>query len=202
MTNKSHQTKEKQLLTNEQYDIVIEYMDKFCPTFLTLIYCVELGIRPNEARQLKVGMIQNNFIHLPKEITKTKKNRVVPITEKLKGRFIELKKYPDDFYVFGIAYKNARDVKNKFIPSATMMGINSANNFWREQVKETLNINSDLYWLKSKNANDLRKSGIDISIIKDLYGHSHESITRIYATEDYNIRMKEVANELAKMKNE
>lgn len=97
---------------------------------------MELGIRPNEVIQLKIEMIKGKFFRLPPEITKTKRARLVPITEKVRIRFPDLSKYPSDFYLFGTAYKKAYGVERKFVPSATKIGHNAANNFWREELRK------------------------------------------------------------------
>lgn len=80
----------------------------------------------------------------------------------------------------------------KFLPAKNILSKNVANNLWRKVVKEKLGIDSNMYFLKSRSANKLRQEGVELSVIKDQFRHSKETMTRIYATDDYLVRMKEV----------
>lgn len=205
LIGKDHKTKEKRLLSPEEYKKVLDHFEKVNPNFVTFIYCVELGIRPTyEARLLRFGMIKvielknqkHYFFDIPETLTKNRKRKLVPIPPKILERLPDITKYPNDHFVFGSSRKKIKDGLSKFIPSELSLSHNAANSFWKQEVKDIIGIDSDLYYLKTKNANDMRESGIPLSVIKDLYGHSKEEITKIYATQDYQIRMMEVAEKL------
>lgn len=97
-----------------------------------------------------------------------------------------------NYYLFGIELTRSRDINKKFKPSRFPLSKNVGNNLWRKEVKEKLGIDSDMYSLKSRNANELRKKGVDLAVIRDQFRHSDETITKIYATEHKKIRVKEV----------
>lgn len=204
LLEKEYKKKDKRLLTPEEYSKVIAHFEKLNPHFVTFIYCVELGIRPTyEARLLRFGMIKTieirdkkfYFFDIPETLTKNRKRKLVPVTPKILERLPDLTQYPDDYYLFGSTRKRLV-TPTQFIPSETSMSEDVANRLWKEEVKEAFGIDTNLYFLKSKNANDMREDGVDLSVIKDLFGHSKEEITKIYATKDYEIRMMEVAEKL------
>ena len=62
------------------------------------------------------------------------------------------------------------------------MSINVAGNLWRENVKGILKIDKKMYGLKHKGANDKEDNGMNIETVKQIFGHSSEKITQIYAT--------------------
>lgn len=204
LKDKTHTPEEKRLLTDKEYEDINKFFDKNYPNYLTFLKCQELGIRPNEVRQLKFSMMKSIeyknkefwFFDLPKEITKTDKSRLVPITKELMKRLPKKSDYPEHYYIFGGVGKTQTIT---FKPTEYMMGHNTSARFWKRHIKDGMGIDSNQYWLKSRNANVMRDKGIDLEIIKDLFGHSKESITKIYATKDYEIRMREVAEKLSEL---
>lgn len=189
---KKYNAPEKRLLTDEEYTGVFEHFEKLCPNFVTYLMCQEIGVRPEEIRGVKCGMIKNGFFELPPEITKNGQFGIVPIPDYLMQRITKMDISNPEYYLFGIELVRSRDIHKKFKPSPFPLSKNVGNNLWRKEVKDKFGIDSDMYSLKSRNANTLRKNGVDLSIIRDQFRHSNETITRIYATEHQKIRMEEV----------
>lgn len=189
---KKHTPAERRLLTDEEYIQIFTHFEKISPNFVTYLMCQELGVRPEEIRGIKCGMIKNGYFELPAEITKNRKDGIVPIPDYLMERIEKMDISNPDNYLFGIELVRSRDINKKFKPSPFPLSKNVGNNLWRKEVKDKFGIDSDMYALKSRKANTLRKKGIDLAIIRDQFRHSNETITKIYATEHQKIRMEEV----------
>lgn len=189
---KEYTAPEKRLLTDEEYQEIFNHFESICPNFTTYLMCQEIGVRPEEIRGIKCKMIKDGYFELPPNITKNGKLGLVPIPDYLMQRIKKMDISNPENYLFGIETIRSRDIKKKFKPAPFPLSKNVGNNFWRKEVKEKFGIDSDMYSLKSRNANIMRKSGVDLSVIRDQFRHSDETITKIYATEHQKIRMKEV----------
>lgn len=189
---KKHTSEKKRLLTDEEYIEIFAHFEKISPYFVTYLMCQELGVRPEEIRGIKCGMIKSGYFELPAEITKNRKVGIVPIPDYLMERLEKMDISNPENYLFGIELVRSRDINKKFKPAPFPLSKNVGNNLWRKEVKEKFGIDSDMYALKSRNANALRKKGIDLAIIRDQFRHSNETMTKIYATEHQKIRMQEV----------
>lgn len=175
---------EMELITPEEQTLIIQHFNNVCPNFnifLKILY--QCGIRPNEIRQIKCSMIDfnKNIFLLPSEITKTKA-RKVPFSEDLKNDLLGLDLSNPNYYLFGIESHYCRRKNKLFKPSPYQMSINVAGNLWRENVKGILRIDKKMYGLKHKGANDKEDNGMNIETVKQIFGHSSEKITQIYAT--------------------
>ena len=175
---------EMELITPEEQTLIIQHFNNICPNFnifLKILY--QCGIRPNEIRQIKCSMIDfsKNIFLLPSEITKTKA-RKVPFSEDLKNDLLGLDLSNPNYYLFGIESHYCRRKNKLFKPSPHQMSINVAGNLWRENVKGILRIDKKMYGLKHKGANDKEDNGMNIETVKQIFGHSSEKITQIYAT--------------------
>ena len=175
---------EMELITPEEQTLIIQHFNNVCPNFnifLKILY--HCGSRPNEIRQIKCSMIDfsKNIFLLPSEITKTKA-RKVPFSEDLKNDLLGLDLSNPDYYLFGIQSPYCRRKDKLFKTSPYQMSINIAGNLWREHVKGILGINKKMYGLKHKGANDKEDNGMNIETVKQIFGHSSEKITQIYAT--------------------
>ena len=175
---------EMELITPEEQTLIIQHFNNVCPNFnifLKILY--QCGIRPNEIRQIKCSMIDfnKNIFLLPSEITKTKA-RKVPFSEDLKNDLLGLDLSNPNYYLFGIESHYCRRKNKLFKPSPYQMSINVAGNLWRDNVKGILRIDKKMYGLKHKGANDKEDNGMNIETVKQIFGHSSEKITQIYAT--------------------
>ena len=172
------------LITPEEQTKIINHFKLVCPNFnvfLKIIY--QCGIRPNEIRQIKCSMIDLNkkIFRLPKGITKTRK-RNVPISEDLKNDLSKFDLSEPENYLFGIYSPYCRRKNKLFIVSPHQLSINVAGNLWRENVRDILGIRKKMYWFKHKGANDKEEQGMEIKTVQQVFGHSSEKITEIYAT--------------------
>ncbi|WP_313216518.1 site-specific integrase [Soonwooa sp.] len=173
------------LITDQEQTEIINHFNKVCPRFnifLKLIY--QVGIRPGEIRDIKCSMVdfKKNLLLLPKEITKNGKIGRVPLTEDLKSDLASLDMSNPDFYIFGIESPYCRRKEKLFLPSAHQISKNVAGNIWRDNVHSILNIYKKMYWFKHKGANDKEDIGMDLDVVKEIFRHSSENVTKIYAT--------------------
>lgn len=189
---------EKILLTDKQYIEIMDHLEKINYNFVTFLKCQEIGVRPGEIREVKCGMIVDGFFELPKHVTKNDKAGIVPIPDSLMERLNKMDLSDPENYLFGMGLPRSRDINKKFVPSRNILSKNVANNFWRKEVKIKFGIDSNMYYLKSSSANKMRREGIDLETVRDQFRHSTTTITKIYATEDYRIRMNEVKKTINK----
>lgn len=191
--SKKAKTKEKRLLTSQEQTQIIQHFNEVLPAFnvyLKTLY--HLAIRPKEIRLLKCSMLKKNgeiwYFELPEDITKNDKKGIVLIPEDLKN---DLEKYDfsnPDWFVFG---------KN-YIPSTRQLPYKAPTILWREEVKEKLGIQSDLYWLKSKSSNDKMRNGMSLEAVRIANRHSDKEITKIYATESDIITLEQNLDKFGK----
>ncbi len=132
--------------TPEQQKTIRECLIKKHPHFYVYIITIfHTGIRPNEILQIKLNMIdldKQQIILLP-EITKTNKERIVPINNYLLQHFenMELKVHPSDFYLFGSYRKAGKgNVGNHidFIPAPTHVKRDTATKRWHKMSKSRI----------------------------------------------------------------
>ena len=183
---KQHDTNANEPLTDEEQTEVINYLSKVYPTFL--IYCKMLyhtGIRPVELLSLKCSNIdlQKELIYLDAKITKTDKNRIVPIVPDLKKDLEKLDISKPDYFLFGTHRKQGGKLNydKTFCPNPYQMKRDTATKKWKQLIIDDLGINKTLYSLKHKGANDKLKSGVSLEAVKEIFGHSDTKITEIYA---------------------
>lgn len=172
------------LITPEEQTQIINHFKFVCPNFnvfLKIIY--QCGIRPGEIIKIKCSMIDLNkkIFRLPKEITKARK-RNVPISEDLKNDLSKFDFSEPNNFLFGIYSPYCRRNDKKFVVSEFPLSINVAGNLWRENVHDILHIYKKMYWFKHKGANDKEEQGMEIKTVQQIFGHSSEKITEIYAT--------------------
>ena len=154
--------------------------------FVVTLY--HTGIRPVELTRLRVGMVdlRNQTIIMPAHITKgRKKQRIVPINHHLLKEFeeMDLRKYPEDFYLFGRIPTGKRGRNRiEFLPASGMLKRDTPNRNWNTLVKKDLGIDVNLYAMKHTGANAKILAGIDLEALRDLYGHQSELMTKRYAT--------------------
>ncbi|RUT68704.1 hypothetical protein D0817_20300 [Flavobacterium cupreum] len=157
------------------------------------------GIRPEEILKITLGMVDlnNAKITLPPEITKTNRERVVPINQHLieifkSMNFINL---PDTYYLFGSFRQKGKGnvgAKLDFIPGSTKLKRDTATKRWERIVKIGLGINMNLYAMKKHGANKMILAGVSIDALKDLFGHTSQVTTQIYITDLKEINRKNI----------
>lgn len=160
-------------LRNKNYGFYIFYM--------MIYYC---GLRPDEVRNLKIKHLNFKMISIDLnwEITKTDKDRSVPML----GNLPELLKYYKDcdpeYFVFGTWVPNGgrHSQKNWFLPNPYQIKEDTPNKQWNILIKKGLGINKNLYSGKHKGADDKRAAGMDIKTICAIFGHSETEMTERY----------------------
>lgn len=133
---------------------------------------------------------ENWIFRLPQEITKNKKNSIVVIPEDLREDLLKLDLSNSDWYVFGIKKRRSTARRKTFVPAPKMLALNTANKFWKEEIKIKLGFDFDMYYLKSKGANDKLRNKMSLEDVKDIMRHSSTAISKIYATDELMIRME------------
>ena len=191
---KKWKTKEKRLLTSEEQTQIINHFKDFLPQFVTYLKVLyHTSVRPKEIRLLKCGMIDTErwIFVLPEEITKNDKKGIIVIPDDLKNDLIKLNLSNPDYYLFGIATPHSTDREKTFVPAPYPLALNTANKLWKQEVKDKLGIDSDMYWLKSKSNNDKMRNGMSLDAVRISNRHSNTEITKIYATEHDIITMQQ-----------
>ncbi|AWG25983.1 tyrosine-type recombinase/integrase [Flavobacterium kingsejongi] len=176
--------------SSAQQSIIRDSLQKNHPDFyLFIITIFHTGIRPHEILLITLEMVdlKNNQIILPHEITKTQKERIVPINQHLKLYFelLNLHQYPKDYYLFGSyreATKGNLGKHDDFIPGPTKIKRDTATRRWEKLVKKGLGIDANMYSNKHAGANAKILAGIDLDALRELYGHTSKLMTTKYAT--------------------
>ncbi|ROH94314.1 hypothetical protein EGI15_07430 [Chryseobacterium cucumeris] len=65
---------------------------------------------------------------------------------------------------------------------------------WTQNAHDILKINKKMYWFKHKGANDKEENGMNLKTIKEVFGHSSEKITEIYATKHQEKEFEKARN--------
>lgn len=186
----------------KQHKKIKDCLSKNHPYFYNFIRTIyHTGIRPNEILHIKLIDIDinNRIISLHAKSTKTKKSRIVPLNNYMIEILLEmdLSIYPKEFYLFGSYRKSGQGNVGKyidFIPGPTQLKRDTATKRWHRIVKKGLGINVSMYSNKHKGADDKIKAGIALDTLRNLYGHSSERMTEIYAKEVKNIYKNEIIN--------
>lgn len=173
----------------EQHKLIKDCLSKNHPHFYNFIISIfHTGIRPNELLQIKIEMInfKKKEIILPPEITKTDKTRIVPINNHHLDCLLamQLHTYPTDFYLFGSYREPGKGNRGKFIdfiPGPTRIKRDTATKRWKKIVKDGLGIEVNMYSNKHAGANAKIIAGIELDVLRELYGHTSKLMTMRYA---------------------
>lgn len=139
---------------------------------------IDTGVRVNELLNIKVKNINlfNKTILL--EVTKTKKNRIVPFTDATLNLLeLYLKEYRGEF-LFNLKYSG---IKSLFCRVQKKLGLSK---FHPHMLRHTL-------------ASKLHKNGVSVIVIKDIMGHTNITTTERYIHFDLD-DMLNVYNEAMK----
>ncbi|MDV4026057.1 integrase, partial [Elizabethkingia anophelis] len=197
-TQKEEKTESNIPLTDEEHKIVFDFLKKRNYNFY--VYCsfiYHCGIRPYELTQIKCKYInlEENLIFLPAEITKNDNDSYVPILGNLKELIKNFDLSNPEHYMFGTWIPNGgrHSQRSWFCPNAYRVKRDTATKLWNTLVKKELGINKNLYSLKHKGANDKINAGMDLKTVKEIFRHSDEKITEIYAKAARMKRFKEAS---------
>lgn len=166
-------------LTDEEKEKIADHLLLNAPDFFDyLMFIYDDGIRRKETLLLEIrdfNLTRREILIRP-EVAKTNKARIVPITDTILQVLLSRKiwEYPSNYFLFS---------NNKFKPGAIQYHPNTPTRWWMDLVIEGLGIDCKMYSLKHKGADDKIKSGIDLDVLKTLYGHKSKQMTEIYARE-------------------
>lgn len=159
------------------------------PSFYAYVITIfHTGIRPEELLHIQIRMVnlEKSQIVLPSNITKTDRERIVPINPFLMSVFINLNIhiYDKNFFIFG----SRRELTNRglkkeldFVPGPRRLSRDAASKLWRKLVKTELGISVDMYSLKHLGANKKILAGIELDALREQYGHTSKMMTLRYA---------------------
>lgn len=166
--------------------------------YIFILMIFHTGIRPVEITKITINMIDSvtRTIVLPAGITKTKKERIVPLDNHI-WPLIErlIVNVPGDYFLFGSyrvaargnniiqgkKYGNPKNFTKDFIPGPTRLSRDTATKRWEKIVKIGLGINVNMYAMKHFGADMKILAGIEISALSELYGHTSKLMTEKYA---------------------
>lgn len=183
--------------TEEEMKLIKEAILKFDPDFWDFqLMQFHTGARPVEITQIKVKMIdaRNRTLILPPDITKTSKERIIPINNHLWAVLEPRIDYPKDYYIFGTnaPHKGYKRCYKGFVPGVNKLKRGTATRLWEKIVKICLGIDKNMYSMKKAGANAKILAGMSMRALKELFGHSSEVTTEIYITKLHEVTRKEI----------
>lgn len=164
-------------LTNDEKERIADHLLLQAPDFFEyLMFIYDDGIRRKETLLLRIRdfNLATKEINIRPEVAKMKRGRIVPITETLLQILLrrQIWNYPPDYFLFS---------NNKFLPGPVVYHPNTPTTWWKKMVIQGLNIDCKMYSLKHKGADDKIMAGIDLDVLRTLYGHRSKQMTEIYA---------------------
>lgn len=171
------QTEGFRRLTDDEKETIADHLLLHAPDFFEyLMFIYDDGIRRKEALMLKISdfNMTRKEITIRPEVAKTRKARTVPITDTILQILLrrQIWNFPQEYYLFS---------SDKFLPGPNPYHPNTPTSLWRRLVIEGLGIDCKLYSLKHKGADDKIEAGIDLDVLRTLYGHKSKQMTEIYA---------------------
>lgn len=187
--------------TPQQHKIIKEHLQSLHSDFCNFIVTIfHTGIRPEEILKIQLGMIDvyRFQIILPPEITKTNKERIVPINKHLFEVYksMNFENLPKEYYLFGATNTNHKYRalrKEDFIPGPNKMKRDTATRRWETIVKKGLGYKEvNMYSNKHAGANAKILAGMDLDALRELYGHTSKLMTTKYATVVKEVYRKQI----------
>jgi len=134
----------------------------------------ETGMREGEILKLKWGMVslKDGVINLPKEITKTHKDRAIPISDELAGVLDRLPRgIKEDYPVFPFKGKEIHDIgavmRKACNGTKIVYGRSKGEGFISHNLRRTF-------------YTDARKADVQESVIKEITGHARNEVVDRY----------------------
>jgi len=186
--------------TIDQHLLIKEYLENNHFNFFVFVATIfHTGMRPWEILQIKIEYIdfETSKINLPAHITKTRKDRAVPVNKFLMELFEVLgaNQVPLHYNLFGsfrISGRGNCGPKTDFIPGPTQLKRDTATKRWKRIVKDKMGIDVNLYSYKHFGANQKILAGIDLDVLRELYGHTSKMMTMRYAKVVKDVYLKEI----------
>jgi len=169
-------------LTDEQKEtIATRLLEREMDYFEYLMFIYQSGIRRKELLMVQIRDInlQRREITIRPEVAKTNRERKVPITDDL----YEILLRRQVFQLHGSWYLFSNE---KFAPGEKPYHPNTPTLWWKKLVQDPvekggLGIDCKMYSLKHKGADDKIEAGMDLDVLRTLYGHRSKQMTEIYA---------------------
>ncbi|MBE99305.1 tyrosine-type recombinase/integrase [Flavobacterium coralii] len=186
--------------TKEENEKIKKQLTEKMPGLLNYLrFIYHTGIRPDELFSVKIGMIEIDSltIRIPAEITKTLRDRILPINPYLFNLLLDMDidKYPDDYYLFG-SRREHRNLGIKpetdFLPAPYRLNRSSGCEQWKKLIKDALGIDVNMYAYKHYGADNKILAGIDLDALRELYGHTSKMMTMRYAKKVKEVYRKQI----------
>lgn len=186
--------------TMDQHILIKEKLESEHFNFFVFVATIfHTGMRPWEILQIKIEYIdfKASEIHLPAHITKTRKERTVPINRFLMELFFAIgaDEVPNNYFLFGsfrIPGRGNCGPKNDFIPGPTQLKRDTATKRWKKIVKDKMKVDVNLYSYKHFGANQKIIAGMELDVLRELYGHTSKLMTMRYAKVVKEVYRKEI----------
>ncbi len=184
VSRKKQKRKGYETLTEKEQTQVIKHFKKVHPNFATWLKALyHTGMRPEELRNVKCFMVNldEEWIQLNEDITKTDDNRKILIPKDLKNDLLKFDFSDPEAFLFGKFGVRYLNYEKDFKPSRNQLGINRANKIWKEEVIDFLKIDKKMYSNKHQKANHTILDGGSLEAVQRAFGHSKKITTEIYA---------------------
>jgi len=176
---KPKQQKKRTIIPQDYREIIANYLHgspdaKNYLLVLKLIYSALM--RPSEIRKIKIENIDlsNKIIIVPSEVSKNKKQRIIPLTDDIITEIKEmnLSEFPKCFFVFGKELK----------PNSVRLSDTFLSKHWIK-IRQALNLPKEMqqYSFRDTGIFEMLKSGIDPLSVKQHADHHSLEMTTIYA---------------------
>ncbi len=182
--------------TDEEVIKIKNYLIAKLPNLWNFVFFLfQTGARPNEICNIKLKYIdlEKRIIHIPKQISKTKVDRVAVIDEPL---YIwlqskDIQSYDQECFLFG-SFKTKETKHHGFTYkdidiSKTPFPRVSITDVWKRLIKNELGLDINMYSFKHLRANKELLINNDLNRAKVLFGHTDLKTTEIYANQKNDI---------------
>lgn len=156
--------------------IILELAEK-APAFLEYVTFIYMdGVRRKELLGIEIGDININRreITIRAEVAKTNRERKVPIPDELMEILLQREVYslPKNWYLF--SSDDFRSGPEPYHP-------NTPTRWWKMYIIDGLGIDCKMYSMKHRGGDDKIRAGIELDVLKTLYGHKSKRMTEGYA---------------------
>lgn len=171
----------KRLVDDQKEQIATQLIRSVPCYFEYLMFIYQAGIRRTELLQVRISDInlRDRCITIRGGVAKANRARRIPITDDMMDILMrrEVNLLPHHWYLFS---------NKDFAPGEMPYHPNTPTSWWRKLVIDGMGIDCKMYSLKHKGADDKIIAGLDIDVLRTLYGHRSRQMTEIYAKEVKN----------------
>lgn len=182
---------------DEKERIATCLLDNAPDFFDYIMFIYQSGIRRKELLLVQVKDINlaRRQITIRPEVAKTNRGRVVPLPDDVYQILMnrEIYSLPKDYYLFS---------SDKFKPGTSPYHPNTPTRWWKDLIIKGLGIDVKMYGMKHTGADDKIRAGLDLDVLKTLYGHRSKLMTENYAKavkDQYETQIKNNSPAFAKV---